>query len=124
MIRNFRRVRLHNVVRGDVGVDAQHAKVDGGVEAGRQPAGLAPTSRSRSTRAFGAGSVLVTLVESSLEELLVRLAHVDPVVGAGVLPQAADGAGQLAPHQFQLASRLHWFAPVHTRQHGRLDKTK
>ena len=38
MIRNFRRVRLHNVVRGDVGVDAQHAKVDGGVEAGRQPA--------------------------------------------------------------------------------------
>ena len=116
MIRNFRRVRLHNVVRGDVGVDAQHAKVDGGVEAGRQPARLAPTSRSRSTRAFGAGSVLVTLVESSLEELLVGLAHVDSVVGPSVLLHLANRAGDRLPNHLKEAAGLGWFVPVHTGQ--------
>ena len=116
MIRNFRRVRLHNVVRGDVGVDAQHTKVDGGGEAGRQPAGLAPTSRSRSTRAFGAGSVLVTLVESSLEELLVGLAHVDSVVGTSVLLHLANRAGDRLPNHLKEAAGLGWFVPVHTGQ--------
>jgi len=110
--------RLHCVVVGD----AQHGKVDWGGEASSQSASFAPSSSFWRTAwaSFGAGGVLEALVEGSLEELLVRLAHVNPVMGAGVFPQAADGADQLAPHQFQLASRLHWFAPVHTRQHGRL----
>ena len=117
LFRDIRRVGdgLHCGVVGN----AQHVKVDRGGEASRQSANFAPPSRfGRTGDFFGASLIFETLVESSLEELLVGLAHVDPVVGARVLLQAADGAGglHLPHHHLQLASCLQWFAPVHTRQ--------